>query len=80
MYYDPIEAEYEKRSEEAYKVLKETLRNDKVTESSGLVLHHIYKLEREADKMKKELKEYQEFFELLQKLTPKPFSINDVIH
>jgi hypothetical protein len=80
MYYDPIEADYDKRSEEAYKVLKETLRNDKVTESSGLVLHHIYQLEREAEKDKKELKEYRKFFELLEKLTPKPFSANDVIH
>jgi hypothetical protein len=80
MYYDPIEGEYEKRSEEAYKVLKDTLRNDKITESSGLVLHHILKLEHEADKMKKELEEYRKFFDLLQKLTPKPFSINDVIH
>ena len=78
-YFDHAQAAYENKCKEKYEELKENLRKSK-DENDEMVWKQMMKIEYEAEKSKKKVKKYEEFFEMLQKLIPKQSSIHDVIN
>jgi len=77
-YYDHGAAMYDKKCEEKFNEFKEKLRTSK-NEDDEMLWKHIFKLEHEADKNKKKVKKYQEFFLMLGELLPRQSSIHDVL-
>ena len=78
MYYDHAKAAYENKCKEEYEELKENLRKSK-NESDEMLLEHIMTLEHKAEKSKKTIEEYKNFFQMLQSLLPRQSSIHDVL-
>lgn len=77
-YFDHEKAAYENKCKEKYEELKENLKNSKNEDDKNL-LRHILKLEFEAERSKKTIVEYRNFFQTLQQLLPRQSSIRDVI-
>lgn len=78
MYFDHAQAAYDNSCKEEYEKLKENLRKSK-NESDEMIWKHMMTLEHEAEKNKKKVEAFQNFFNTLQKLLPRQSSIHDVI-
>ena len=77
-YFDHGKAAYDNKCKERYEQFKEMLRTSK-NEDDEMLWKHIFMLEHEAEKNKKKVKKYQEFFLMLGELLPRQSSIHDVI-
>jgi ribosomal protein L18E len=78
MYFDHEKAAYENKCKEEYEKLKENLRKSK-NESDEMIWKHIMTLEHEAEKNKKSVEVYRNFFQTLQSLLPRQSTIYDRI-
>jgi hypothetical protein len=78
MYFDHAAAAYENRCKDEYEKLKENLKKSK-NEDDEMLLRHIMKLEYESEHRRLRIVEYENFFNILQKLLPRQSSIHDVI-
>ena len=78
MYFDHAQAAYENNCKEKYEELKEKLRKSK-DENDEMIWKHMMTLEYEAEKNKKNVETYKNFFQTLQSLLPRQSSIHDVI-
>ena len=78
MYFDHAQATYENECKEKYEELKEKLRKSK-DKNDEMIWKHMMTLEYEAEKNKKNVEIYRNFFQTLQSLLPRQSSIHDVI-
>ena len=77
-YFDHAKAAYDNKCKEEYEKLKENLRKSK-NEEDEMLWKHIMMLEYEAEKNKKSIEVYRNFFQTLQSLLPRQSSIHDVL-
>lgn len=82
-YYDHAEAIRKNKAEDKYNELKKLITSQDecgILNDYYTAYDHLIGMEREIKKQKEQIKEYQNFFSLMQKLLPKGYSTNNFIN